>query len=71
MSADPRHIRISLRLVLCANECLVGPRLHRGKPFPTYQTTYALEDREVAEADLDRVREYLIDAEMNPRKGRQ
>jgi hypothetical protein len=70
-SADPRHIRLSLRLVLCANECLVGPRLHRGKPFPTYQPTYALEDRELAEADLDRVREYLIDAEMNPRKGRQ
>jgi hypothetical protein len=45
--------------------------LHRGKPFPTYQPTYALEDREVAEADLDRVREYLIDAEMNPRKRRQ
>ena len=69
MPTDPRHIRLSLRLVLCANECLVGPRLHWGKPFPTYQPTYALEDREVAEADLDRVREYLIDAEMNPRKG--
>ena len=70
-SADPRHIRLSLRLVLCANECLVGARLHRGKPFPTYQPTYALEDRERAESDLARIREYLIDAEMNPRKGRQ
>jgi len=63
MSDDPRHIRLSLRLVLCANECLVGPRLHRGKPFPTYQPTYALEDREVAEADLARIRNYLKEAE--------
>jgi len=63
MPANPRHIRLSLRLVLCANECLVGPRLHRGKPFPTYQPTYALEDREVAEADLARIRNYLKEAE--------
>ena len=63
MSDDPRHIRLSLRLVLCANECLVGPRLHRGKPFPTYQPTYALEDRELAEADLARIRNYLKEAE--------
>jgi hypothetical protein len=71
MSDEPRHIRLSLRLILCANECPIGPRLHRGKPFPTYQPTYALEHRELAEADLDRVREYLIDSEMNPRKGRK
>jgi hypothetical protein len=37
--------------------------LHRGKPFPTYQPTYALEDREVAEADLGRIRNYLKEAE--------
>jgi hypothetical protein len=37
--------------------------LHRGKPFPTYQPTYALEDREVAEADLARIRNYLKEAE--------
>ena len=63
MPDDPRHIRLSLRLVLCANECLVGPRLHRGKPFPTYQPTYALEDREMAEADLARIRNYLKEVE--------
>jgi len=62
-SNDPRHIRLSLRLVLCANECVVGPLLHRGKPFPTYQPTYALEDRELAEADLARIRKYLKEAE--------
>jgi hypothetical protein len=71
MHDEPRHIRLSLRIILCANECPIGPRLHRGKPFPTYQPNYALEDRELAEADLDRVREYLIDSEMNPRKGRK
>lgn len=71
MPDDPRHIRLSVRLVLCANECPIGPRLHRGKPFPTYQPNYALEDMESAEADLARVREYLIEAEGNPRKGRK
>ena len=65
---DPRHIRLAVRLVLCANECPIGPRLHRGKPFPTYQPTYALEDREQAEADLARVRDYLVTADLNPRK---
>jgi hypothetical protein len=71
MPNDPRHIRLSVRLVLCANECPIGPRLHRGKPFPTYQPNYALEDMESAEADLARVREYLVDTEMNPRKGKK
>ena len=70
MSDEPRHIRLSLRLILCANECPIGPRLHRGKPFPTYQPTYALEDRELAEADLDRVREY-IERNQNTMKGKK
>ena len=68
---EPRHIRLTLRLAICANGCPIGPRLHRGKPFPTYQQTYALEDRDQAEADLARVREYLIEAEANPRKGKK
>ena len=71
MTDDPRHIRLALRLAICANDVPIGPRLHRAKPFPTYQHTYALEDREQAEADLARVREYLVDAELNPRKGRK
>jgi len=66
---DPRHIRLSVRLVLCANECPIGPRLHRANPFPPFDRTYALDDRARAEADLARVREYLVAAEMNPRKG--
>jgi hypothetical protein len=68
---EPRHIRLALRLAICANDVPIGPRLHRGKPFPPYQHTYALEDREQAEADLARVREYLVDAELNPRKGKK
>ena len=71
MPDDPRHIRLALRLAICANDVPIGPRLHRGKPFPTYQHTYALEDREQAEADLARVREYLIEVEANPRKGKK
>jgi hypothetical protein len=62
---------ITLRLAICANACPIGPRLHRAKPFPPHQHTYALEDREQAEADMRRVREYLVDAELNPRKGRK
>ena len=68
---EPRHIRLALRLAICANDVPIGPRLHRGKPFPAYQHTYALEDRDQAEADLARVREYLIEAEANPRKGKK
>jgi hypothetical protein len=59
---------ITLRLAICANACPIGPRLERGAPLPPYQHTYALEDRDQAEADLARVREYLIEAEANPRK---
>jgi len=59
---------ITLRLAICANGCPIGPRLERGTPLPPYQHTYALEEREQAEADLARVREYLIEAEANPRK---
>ena len=71
MPDEPRHIRLALRLAICANDVPIGPRLHRAKPFPPHQHTYALEDREQAEADLARVREYLIEAEANPRKGRK
>ena len=66
---EPRHIRLSVRLVLCANDVPIGPRLHRAKPFPTHQHTYALEEREQAEADLARVREYLKDAQMINHRG--
>ena len=50
---------ITLRLAICANACPIGPRLERGTPMPAYQHTYALEEREQAEADLARVREYV------------
>lgn len=50
---------ITLRLTICANECPIGPRLERGTPLPPYRHTYALEEREQAEADAQRVREYI------------
>ena len=62
---------ITLRIAICANGCPIGPRLERGTPMPAYKHTYALEERDQAEADLARVREYLIEAEANPRKGRK
>lgn len=65
---DPPHIRLEVRLVLCANDCPVGPRLHRGKPFPPYERTYPLEERARAEADLERIRAYLNDFYQKKKK---
>lgn len=64
---DPPNIRLSVRLVLCANDCPVGARLHRGRPFPLYQPTYDLKDIELAQRDLGRIRDYLNDF-YNPKK---
>lgn len=61
MTNDPPNIRLSVRLVLCANDCPVGPRLHRGKPFPLYQHTYEIKQFKKAKADLEKIREYLND----------
>jgi hypothetical protein len=54
-------INFSIRLVLCANEVAVGPRLHRDKPFPRYELSYpdTPEGREKAEADLERIKKYV------------
>ena len=61
---------ITLRLAICANGCPIGPRLERGTPMPAYQHTYALEERDQAEADMRRVREY-VDRNHNTMKGRK
>ena len=61
MSDDPPNIRLDVRLVLTANDCPVGARLHRGRPFPLYQPTYDLKEIELAQRDLGRIREYLND----------
>jgi hypothetical protein len=50
---------ITLRLAICANACPIGPRLERGVPLPLYQHTYALEERQQAEADAELVRKYI------------
>jgi hypothetical protein len=61
---------ITLRLAICANACPIGPRLERGAPMPAYKHTYALEEREQAEADLARVREY-VERNQNTMKGKK
>lgn len=61
---------ITLRLAICANGCPIGPRLERGTPLPPYQHTYALEEREQAEADMRRVREY-VERNHNAMKGKK
>ena len=61
---------ITLRLAICANGCPIGPRLERGTPMPAYQHTYALEERDQAEADLARVREY-VERNQNTMKGKK
>jgi hypothetical protein len=61
---------ITLRLAICANACPIGPRLERGTPLPPYQRTYALEDQAKAEADMEKVREY-IERNHNLKKGRK
>jgi hypothetical protein len=56
-------IDFSVRLVLCANGVAVGPRLHRDKPFPRNELSYAdtPEGRERAESDLARIQKYVED----------
>ena len=61
---------ITLRLAICANAGPIGPRLERGTPMPAYQHTYALEERDQAEADMRRVREY-VERNQNTMKGRK
>jgi hypothetical protein len=63
---------ITLRLAICANACPIGPRLERGTPMPAYQHTYALEERDQAEADAEKVREYVAANHLDTkRKGRR
>jgi len=50
---------ITLRLSICANGCPVGPRLERGEKMPPYQHTYALEERDKAECDLEKIKNYI------------
>lgn len=51
--------QITLRLAICANGCPVGPRLERGERMPAYQHTYALEERDKADADLIKIKNYI------------
>ena len=52
---------LTLRLVICMNECPVGLRLERGDPLPVYQHTYddSPEGRALAETHLERISDYV------------
>jgi hypothetical protein len=64
--------QLSIRLSICMNDAPIGPRLHRTKPFPSYQYTYCdtPEGRSLAEHDMERVRAYLADYEAD-KKGKK
>jgi hypothetical protein len=64
--------QLSIRLAICSNDAPIGPRLHRTKPFPSYQYTYddTPEGRSLAEYDMERVRAYLADYEAE-KKGKK
>jgi hypothetical protein len=59
---------ITLRLVIAANACPIGPRLERGVPLPPYQHTYAMEERPQAEADAERIRKYIETHHGKPKR---
>jgi hypothetical protein len=61
---------LSLRLSICLNGCPIGPRIQRAEPLPPYQHTYALEERQQAEADMERVRKY-IERNQDKMKGKK
>lgn len=52
---------LSIRLVICMNDCPVGLRLERGDPLPVYQHTYddTADGRALAEQHLERLVEYV------------
>jgi len=60
---------LTLRLVICMNECPVGLRLERGDPLPIYQHTYddSPEGRALAEQHLERISDY-VRRHQKPRK---
>ena len=59
---------ITLRLTIASNGAPIGPRLERGTPLPTYQHTYALDERPQAEADAERIRKYIEQHHGKPKK---
>jgi hypothetical protein len=54
-----KHIDLSIRLVICANGVPAGLRLSRNLPLPHWQESYGLDQMELAEAHLERLRKYL------------
>lgn len=65
-------MKFSIRLVICCNECPVGPRLSRGTPLPPYQNTYddTPDGRSLAEYHMAQVEKYVLDYESRKQKRR-
>jgi len=63
---------LTLRLVICMNECPIGLRLERGDPMPVYQHTYddTPEGRALAEHDLEKIKNY-VERHSFSKKGRR
>jgi len=58
-----KHIDLSIRLVICANDVPAGLRLSRNLPLPHWEQSYGLDEMELAEAHLERLKKYLESAE--------
>ena len=62
---------LSLRLSICLNGSPIGPRIERAEPLPNYRHTYALEEQAEAEADMERVQQYIERNQHKTMKGRK
>jgi hypothetical protein len=62
---------LSLRLSICLNGNPIGPRIERAEPLPRYRHTYALEDQAEAEADMEKVRQYIERNQNKTMKGKK
>jgi hypothetical protein len=52
---------LSLRIVICMNDCPIGLRLQREEPLPVYQHTYddTPEGRALALHHLEKIKSYV------------
>ncbi len=63
---------LSFRIVICYNDCPIGPRLERATPLPKYQHTYADTDegRAQAQQDMEKMHEYIQRHHTNGKHGK-
>lgn len=60
--------KLSIRLSICTEFGPIGPRLERGEPLPSYQSTYENTPEGLSQAEHDMSR---IDAYITRHKERQ